>query len=324
MSVLWWIFAASYIGHIVPLLFLLTLRLSRNKRLIVQTVLSIAAVYVSIEMSILLLIFTYVHAFIRTLDWTDRYAVASVIFLLVDWLSPPATQSLYMVLFPLVFLVWQRNLYFRRDYKRIFVTLGAGLGIGLALSLVIRVIKELLFGNIVSWITPFFLWIGGWFAGIELDPTDRVNRFIIPENPNLDEETAVQETFFESASNQNMLMFFLFAGAILLAILLFFYLRRKQEIHEALVIPKQATETVSQEKRIVRTASQVYLLELGRRLERERPRRQEETFRDWLNRIDFVEGEQYATWLEAAEYGAKEAPSSVTSSFEAEINRLTK
>ncbi|MGA9467698.1 MAG: hypothetical protein WBV10_08710, partial [Exiguobacterium marinum] len=67
MRWLWWVFSAFYIGHVFPLLFLLTLRLPRNIQLIVQTVMSIGALYFSYEMSILLLAFTYVHAFIRTL-----------------------------------------------------------------------------------------------------------------------------------------------------------------------------------------------------------------------------------------------------------------
>ncbi|WP_215141174.1 hypothetical protein [Exiguobacterium qingdaonense] len=315
MRWLWWVFAAFYIGHVFPLLFLLTLRIPRNTQLIVQTVMSISALYFSYEMSLVLLVFTYVHAFIRTLDWTDRYAMASVLFLVADWLFPPASQPLAMVLFPFIFLIWQRNLYYRRDYKRMVMMLVLGLGIGLTLSLIIRTIKELLFGNLVAWISPFLLWMGSWFDGIELDPNDRVNRFLIPDNPNLDAETVAQETLLESASNNSFFFIGIFVVLLMLGVGLFFYLQKRKDIQEDGLIPRSIHHPTLSDKRIVRSPRQIQLLETGRKLEQRHPRLREETVTDWLKRIEFTNYRLYAEWLEAAEYGDKEAPQDINDSF---------
>lgn len=324
MRWLWWVFAAFYIGHVFPLLFLLTLRLPRNTQLIVQTIMSVGALYFSYEISILLLIFTYVHAFIRTLDWTDRYAMASVLFLVADWLFPPASQSLAMVLFPFIFLIWQRNLYYRRDYKRMVTMLTVGLGIGLTVSLVIRTIKELLFGNVVAWITPFFLWIGSWFDGIVLDPNDRVNRFLVPDNPNLDAETVAQETLLESASNNSLFYIGVFVIILLLGVGLFFYLQKRKDIQEDGMIPRSIHHPTLSDKRIIRSPRQIRLLETGRKLEQHYPRLQEETVAEWLQRIEFTDYRLYADWLEAAEYGDKEAPQAISDSFERLVEQVKK
>lgn len=322
MRWLWWVFAACYIGHVFPLLFLLTLRFSRNTQLIVQTLISIAALYFSYEMSILLLIFTYVHAFIRTLDWTDRYAMASVLFLVADWLFPPATQSLAMVLFPFIFLIWQRNLYYRRDYKRMVTMLALGLGIGLVVSLIIRTIKELLFGNVIAWISPFFLWIGSWFDGIVLDPNDRVNRFLVPDNPNLDADTLSQETLFESASNESLFFIGVFVAILLIGVFLFFYLQKRKDIQEDGMIPKSIHHPTLSDKRMVRSPRQIQLLETGRKLEHHHPRLREETVFEWLERIEFTNHSLYAEWLEAAEYGDKEAPQEINDSFKRLVEQV--
>lgn len=324
MRWLWWVFAAFYIGHVFPLLFLLTLRLPRNTQLIVQTVMSIGALYFSYEMSILLLVFTYVHAFIRTLDWTDRYAMASVLFLVADWLFPPATQPLAMVLFPFIFLIWQRNLYYRRDYKRMVTMLVLGLGIGLAVSLILRTIKELLFGNVIAWISPFFLWIGSWFDGIVLDPNDRVNRILVPDNPNIDAETVSQETLLETASNESLFFIGIFVVTLLIGVGLFFYLQKRKDIQEGGMIPKSIHHPTLSDKRIVRSPRQIQLLETGRKLEQLQPRLREETVSDWLQRIEFTDHTLYAEWLEAAEYGDKEAPKDVNESFERLVTQLKK
>ncbi|WP_214817616.1 MULTISPECIES: hypothetical protein [unclassified Exiguobacterium] len=324
MRWLWWVFSAFYIGHVFPLLFLLTLRLPRNTQLIVQTVMSIGALYFSYEMSILLLVFTYVHAFIRTLDWTDRYAMASVLFLVADWLFPPATQPLAMVLFPFIFLIWQRNLYYRRDYKRMVTMLVLGLGIGLAVSLILRTIKELLFGNVIAWISPFFLWIGSWFDGIVLDPNDRVNRILVPDNPNIDAETVSQETLLETASNESLFFIGIFVVTLLIGVGLFFYLQKRKDIQEGGMIPKSIHHPTLSDKRIVRSPRQIQLLETGRKLEQLQPRLREETVSDWLQRIEFTDHTLYAEWLEAAEYGDKEAPKDVNESFERLVTQLKK
>lgn len=324
MRWLWWVFAAFYIGHVYPLLFLTTLRLSRNVQLIVQTLLSVGALYFSYEMSILLLLFTYVHAFIRTLDWTDRYAMASILFLITDWLFPPATQPLAMVAFPFLFLIWQRNLYYRRDYKRMVTTLFAGLGLGLLAALLIRTVKELLFGNVILWIRPFFLWIGSWFDGIVLDPNDRVNRFLMPSNPNLDGETMSQETLLESASNETLFLIGFFLFALVIGVVLFVYLQKRRDIHEELIIPVRKRLQTESEKRVVRSPRHVRLLETARKLERSHPRKREETVSDWLMRIRFIDYATYAEWLEAAEYGEKEAPQDVTESFERHVTQMKK
>lgn len=324
MRWLWWVFASFYIGHVYPLIFVATLRIPRNAQLIVQTLLSVGALYFSYEMSMLLLLFTYVHAFIRTLDWTDRYAIASVLFLITDWLFPPASQPLAMVIFPLLFLIWQRNLYYRRDYKRMVTMLIVGLGLGLVMAFFIRSIKELLFGDVISWIRPFFLWIGSWFDGIVLDPNDRVNRFLIPSNPNLDGDTLSRETLIESASNESLFLVGVFIVAILIAVFIYMYLRKRKDIHEDLTIPRQSHQPAESEKRIVRSPRQVRLLETGRKLERLYPRKREETARDWLKRIEFMNHSLYAEWLEAAEYGEKEAPTDVTDSFERHVKQLKK
>ncbi|MCT4784843.1 hypothetical protein ACFQO8_06550 [Exiguobacterium aestuarii] len=324
MRWLWWVFSAFYIGHVFPLLFLLTLRLPRNTQLIVQTVMSIGALYFSYEMSILLLVFTYVHAFIRTLDWTDRYAMASVLFLVADWLFPPATQPLAMVLFPFIFLIWQRNLYYRRDYKRMVTMLVLGLGIGLAVSLILRTIKELLFGNVIAWISHFFLWVGSWFDGIVLDPNDRVNRILVPDNPNIDAETVSQETLLETASNESLFFIGIFVVTLLIGVGLFFYLQKRKDIQEGGMIPKSIHHPTLSDKRIVRSPRQIQLLETGRKLEQLQPRLREETVSDWLQRIEFTDHTLYAEWLEAAEYGDKEAPKDVNESFERLVTQLKK
>lgn len=324
MKWLWWLFAAFYVGHVFPLLFLLTLRLPRNWQLGVQTALSITALWFSYEMSITLLLFTFAHAFIRTLDWTDRYAIASVLFLIVDWLFPPASQPLLMIVFPFLFLFWQRSLYYRRDYKRMLSTLAVGLAVGFGLAFVIRTVKELLFGDLVAWIRPFLLWIGGWFDGVTLDPSDRVNRFIIPDNPNLDAETLSNETLLESATNQSYALTVFFIVLLILGILLFFYLQKRKDIQEVLSVPKKVHQTARTERRLTRTPRHVRLLDAGRRLEQTHPRYREETVYEWLERIDFTDGSLFASWLEAAEYGEKEAPTPVVEAFERYVKQVLK
>ncbi|TCI59289.1 hypothetical protein [Exiguobacterium sp. SH3S1] len=324
MNWLWWSFAAFYVGHVYPLVFLLTLRLPRNWQLGVQTLLSIGALWFSYEMSITLLLFTYAHAFIRTLDWTDRYAIASVLFLITDWLFPPAEQPLLMIVFPFLFLFWQRSLYYRRDYKRMLSTLVVGLAVGLGLAFVIRTVKELLFGDLITWIRPFLLWIGGWFDGITLDPSDRVNRFMIPDNPNLDAETIANETLLESAKNQSSALVIFFIVLLVGGVLLFFYLQKRKDIQEVLSVPKKAHQTARTERRLTRTPRDVRLLEAGRRLEQVHPRHREETAHEWLERIDFTDGSLFASWLEAAEYGEKEAPTTVVEAFERHVKHVLK
>ncbi|MGA9468826.1 MAG: hypothetical protein WBV10_14475, partial [Exiguobacterium marinum] len=227
-----------------------------------------------------------------------------------------------MVLFPFIFLIWQRNLYYRRDYKRMVTMLVLGLGIGLAVSLVIRTIKELLFGNVVAWISPFFLWIGSWFDGIVLDPNDRVNRFLVPDNPNLDAETVAQETLLESASGNSLFYIGVFVVILLIGVGLFFYLQKRKDIQEGGLIPRSIHHPTLSDKRIVRSPRQIQLLETGRRLEQQYPRLREETVADWLQRIEFTDHTLYAGWLEAAEYGDKEAPRDVNESFERLVTQL--
>lgn len=324
MNWLWWLFAAFYVGHVFPLLFLFTLRLPRNWQLGIQTVLSIGALWFSYEMSITLLLFTYVHAFIRTLDWTDRYAIASVLFLITDWLFPPASQPLTMIIFPFLFLFWQRSLYYRRVYKRMLSTLIIGLSVGLGLSLIVRTIKELLFGNLVAWIRPFLLWIGGWFDGITLDPSDRVNRFMVPDNPNIDSETISNEALLQSASTQSYALITFFLLLLLGGVVLFFYLQKRKEIQEGIFVPKKAHQTARTERRLTRSPRDIRLLEAGRQLEKTHPRHPEETVRDWLERIHFTDGGMFASWIEAAEYGEKEAPISVVEAFERHVKQVIK
>lgn len=324
MRLLWWVFAAFYVGHAFPLVFLLTLRLPRSWQLGVQTALSVTALLFSYEMSITLLLFTYVHAFIRTLDWTDRYAFASVCFLIADWLFPPASQPLAMIIFPLLFLFWQRSLYYRRDYKRMLSTLVAALGVGLGLAAIIRTIKELLFGNLVAWIEPILIWIGGWFDGINLDPTDRVNRILIPDNPNVDVETISTETLVESATNQALFLIVMFLVVLVGVIVLFIYLQRRKEIHEDVTVSKQPHQAADPVRRSTRAPRHIRLLDAGRRLEQVHPRLREETVSEWFARIGFTEGTSYATWLEAAEYGEKEAPTPIVEAFERHVTQTLK
>lgn len=324
MIVLWWIFAAFYVGHVFPLVFLFTLRLNRNGQLLAQTLLSVAALWFSYEMSILLLLFTYVHAFIRTLDWTDRYAIASVSFLVADWLLPPASQPLTMILFPFLFLFLQRSSYYRRDYKRMLLTLVISLTTGLMLAFVVRAIKEMLFGDLVAWVRPFLLWIGGWFDGIELDPSDRVNRFMVPDNPNLEADNVTGETLLETATNQGVFLIGFFVLLLAGGLFLFFYLRNRKEVHEGFSIPKPTHKTFTSEKRLLRSPKHIQLLDAGRRLEQAYPRQGEETVFEWLKRIEFVDGELFATWLEAAEYGEKEAPKPVVEDFEHKVTQAIK
>ncbi|WP_138859428.1 hypothetical protein [Exiguobacterium mexicanum] len=324
MRLLWWVFAAFYVGHVFPLVFLLTLRLPRNWQLGVQTALSIAALLFSYEMSITLLLFTYVHAFIRTLDWTDRYAIASVLFLIVDWLFPPASQPLAMIVFPFLFLFWQRSLYYRRDYKRMLSTLVVALGVGLGLAIIIRTIKELLFGNLVAWIQPILIWIGGWFDGVNLDPTDRVNRILVPDNPNIDAETISNETLLESATNQSLFLVVTFLVVLVSVIALFIYVQRRKEIHEDVTVPKQRHQAAASVRRSTRAPRHVRLLDAGRRLEQAHPRQREETVSEWFERIGFTEGSRFATWLEAAEYGEKEAPAPIVEAFERHVTQTLK
>lgn len=324
MKLLWWVFAAFYVGHVFPLVYLLTLRLPRNWQLGAQTVLSVAALYFSFEMSVTLLLFTYVHAFIRTLDWTDRYAIASVLFLIVDWLFPPASQPLAMIAFPFLFLFWQRSLYYRRDYKRMLAMLAVGLSIGLTIAVVLRTIKELLFGDLVAWVRPFLMWIAGWFDGFTLDPSDRVNRFMVPENPNLDAETLSNETFFETASNQTVVWISLFIFLLVIGVFLFIYLQKRKDVQEEAVVPRRAHVTHERTLRAVRTPKHVRLLDAGRRLEKAHPRFREETVHDWLTRIRFTDASLFATWLEAAEYGEKDAPAPIIESFEQHVKQLLK
>ncbi|MCT4794973.1 hypothetical protein [Exiguobacterium alkaliphilum] len=324
MKLLWWVFAAFYVGHIFPLVYLLTLRLPRNWQLGAQTALSVMALYFSFEMSVTLLLFTYVHAFIRTLDWTDRYAIASVLFLIVDWLFPPASQPLAMIAFPFLFLFWQRSLYYRRDYKRMLAMLAVGLSIGLTIAVVLRTIKELLFGDLVAWVRPFLMWIAGWFDGFTLDPSDRVNRFMVPENPNLDAETLSNETFFETASNQTVVWIALFIFLLVIGVFLFIYLQKRKDVQEEAVVPRRAHVTHERTLRAVRTPKHVRLLDAGRRLEKAHPRFREETVHDWLTRIRFTDASLFATWLEAAEYGEKDAPGPIIESFEQHVKQLLK
>lgn len=324
MKWLWWLFAACYVGHAFPLLFLLTLRLPRNWQIGVQTALSVVALWFSYEMSITLLLFTYVHAFIRTLDWTDRYAIASVLFLITDWLFPPASQPLLMIVFPFLFLFWQRSLYYRRDYKRMLSTLVLSLSVGLGLALIIRTVKELLFGDLVAWIRPFLLWIGGWFDGISLDPTDRVNRFMIPDNPNIDSETISNETLLETATTQSYMFALFFIILLVVGVLLFFYLQKRKEIQEILSVPKKTHQPTRKERRLTRTPRHVRLLDAGRMLEQMHPRHREETVHEWFERIDFTDGNLFANWLEAAEYGEKEAPTPIVEAFERHVKQVLK
>ncbi|MEW8968236.1 hypothetical protein [Exiguobacterium alkaliphilum] len=324
MKLLWWVFAAFYVGHIFPLVYLLTLRLPRNWQLGAQTALSVMALYFSFEKSVSLLLFTYVHAFIRTLDWTDRYAIASVLFLIVDWLFPPASQPLAMIAFPFLFLFWQRSLYYRRDYKRMLAMLAVGLSIGLTIAVVLRTIKELLFGDLVAWVRPFLMWIAGWFDGFTLDPSDRVNRFMVPENPNLDAETLSNETFFETASNQTVVWIALFIFLLVIGVFLFIYLQKRKDVQEEAVVPRRAHVTHERTLRAVRTPKHVRLLDAGRRLEKAHPRFREETVHDWLTRIRFTDASLFATWLEAAEYGEKDAPAPIIESFEQHVKQLLK
>lgn len=324
MKLLWWVFAAFYVGHIFPLVYLLTLRLPRNWQLGAQTALSVMALYFSFEMSVTLLLFTYVHAFIRTLDWTDRYAIASVLFLIVDWLFPPASQPLAMIAFPFLFLFWQRSLYYRRDYKRMLAMLAVGLSIGLTIAVVLRTIKELLFGDLVAWVRPFLMWIAGWFDGFTLDPSDRVNRFMVPENPNLDAETLSNETFFETASNQTVVWIALFIFLLVIGVFLFIYLQKRKDVQEEAVVSRRAHVTHERTLRAVRTPKHVRLLDAGRRLEKAHPRFREETVHDWLTRIRFTDASLFATWLEAAEYGEKDAPAPIIESFEQHVKQLLK
>lgn len=324
MRLLWWVFAAFYVGHAFPLVFLLTLRLPRNWQLGVQTALSIAALWFSYEMSVTLLLFTYVHAFIRTLDWTDRYAIASVLFLIVDWLFPPASQPLAMIVFPFLFLFWQRSLYYRRDYKRMLSTLVVAIAIGLGLAVVIRTIKELLFGNLVAWIRPIFVWIGGWFDGFNLDPTDRVNRILVPDNPNIDAETISNETLLESATNQSLFLILAFLVLLVGLVALFIYLQRRKEIQEDVTVPKQRHQAADAGRRVTRAPRHVRLLDAGRRLEQAHPRHREETVMEWFKRIGFSEGSRFAVWLEAAEYGEKEAPIPIVEAFERHVTQTLK
>ena len=324
MKLLWWVFAAFYVGHVFPLVYLFTLRFPRNWQLGAQTALSVMALYFSFEMSVTLLLFTYVHAFIRTLDWTDRYAIASVLFLIVDWLFPPASQPLAMIAFPFLFLFWQRSLYYRRDYKRMLTMLAAGLSIGLTIAVVLRTIKELLFGDLVAWVRPFLMWIAGWFDGFTLDPSDRVNRFMVPDNPNLDEETLANETFFETASNQTGLWIAVFILLLVLGVFLFIYLQKRKDVQEEAVVPKRAHVPHDRMLRSVRTPKHVRLLDAGRRLEKAHPRFREETVYDWLTRIRFNDAALFASWLEAAEYGEKDAPAPIIESFEQHVKQLLK
>ncbi|WP_047375959.1 hypothetical protein [Exiguobacterium sp. ZOR0005] len=324
MKWLWWVFAAFYVGHVFPLVYLFTLRLPRNWQLVTQTALSVAALFFSYEMSITLLLFTYVHAFIRTLDWTDRYAIASVLFLIVDWLFPPASQPLAMIAFPFLFLFWQRSLYYRRDYKRMLSMLFIGLTVGLVLALLLRTVKELLFGDLVAWVSPFLMWLGGWFDGITLDPSDRVNRFMVPDNPNLDAETMTNETFFETVSNQSMLVLGFFIILLIAGIALFFYLRKRNEVQEDAVVPRHAHTPHTRASRAVRTPKHVQLLDAGRRLEKAHPRHREETASDWLTRIRFTDAPLFASWLEAAEYGEKDAPGPIVEAFEQHVKQVLK
>lgn len=324
MRWLWWVFATFYIGHVFPLIFLTTLRLPRNVQLIVQVVLSIGALYFSYEMSLLLLLFTFVHAFLRTLDWTDRYALASGLFLLIDWLFPPASQPLTMVAFPFLFLIWRRSLYYRRDYKRMVSTLLVGLGLGLATAMMIRTVKELIFGDFIAWIRPFFIWFGGWFDGIVVDQEDRVNRFRIPSNPNLDGETIAQETLLESASNESLFLIGFFLTTLFIGVALFIYLQKRKEVQDSIVLPKRTGQRSESDKRVVRSPRHIRLLETGRRLERAHPRNRQETAHDWLERINFTDHAFYAQWLEAAEYGEKDAPQDVIESFGRRVEQRIK
>jgi len=166
MSALFWIFTATLYREdaiwILPLA-LVTLLKNRNVRVGVGLAYASAYAFHSISGALILLLFVSLSAMVETFEGAYRYFLSAcailVICLLLPGLMPPALSFMLASLLGIL-PFFRRHLVEWRRISVVLLTLGTA---AFAMALIVRLIKESLFGDVAAWFRPLLVEFGSLF-----------------------------------------------------------------------------------------------------------------------------------------------------------------
>ncbi|WP_026828255.1 hypothetical protein [Exiguobacterium artemiae] len=305
--ILWWILVISLLhAPLVILIFpLLAVIPARTVRIGLQLAAAISFLSVSPLISILLLLVIALGTWLETVDQPYKFAISATgltgLCLLFPGLSPPLGAYLLLgLLWGIPFL--RQHLV---EWRRIIAGISLFLGVSLVLVILIRLLKEALFGSVANLTRPALEAFGSLFT------------WTLPLAEQIDQKTrsnttglaniAPQESL-KAASMSSDTLFYLNMAGIILAILvvgLTFYLIRKRQVVSAEAEPVVRT-TVAKQPAPIKKHSQHPLLKIASQLEQAFPRRHEETTVEWLTRIEFPEAVAHARLLDGIEFSRSE------------------
>ncbi|MGX8177235.1 hypothetical protein ACWS7L_07055 [Exiguobacterium artemiae] len=305
--ILWWILIISLLpAPLVILIFpLLAAIPARNIRIGLQLAAAIAFLFVSPLISMLLLLAIAFGAGLETVDYPYKFAISATgmtgLCLLFPGLSPPlGTYLLLGLLWAIPFL--RQHLV---EWRRIIANVSLFLGGSLVLVILIRLLKETLFGSVANLTRPALEAFGSLFT------------WTLPLAERIDQKTAKNTTDvaniapqkrLEAANMSSDTLFYLNMAGIVLAILavgITFYLIRKRQVITTEAEPV-VRMTVTKQPPPVKKHSQHPLLKIASQLEQAFPRRHDETTVEWLTRIEFPEAASHARLLDGIEFSRSE------------------
>lgn len=305
--ILWWILVISLLqAPLIILMFpLLVAILARNIRIGLQLVAAVSFLLISPLISILLLLAIALGTWLETVDQPYKFAISATgltgLFLLFPGLSPPLGAYLLLgLLWAIPFL--RQHLV---EWRRITTAVSLFLGISLVLVIVIRLLKEALFGSVANLTRPALEAFGSLFT------------WTLPLAEQIDQKTGANATdlsniapqeSLKAASMSSATLFYLNTAGIVLAILavgITFYLIRKRQVVSTEAEPV-VRMTGAKQPAPIKKHSQHPLLKIASQLEQAFPRRHEETTVEWLTRIEFPEAVAHAHLLDGIEFSRSE------------------
>ncbi|WP_114570828.1 G protein-coupled receptor family protein [Exiguobacterium flavidum] len=324
MSALFWLFTATlYRENAIWVLPLVLVTLIKNRNVRVGVALAYASAYGfhSIPGALILLLFVSWSAMVETFEGAYRYFLSAcavlIICLILPGLMPPVLSFVLASLLG-VLPFFRRHLVEWRRISLVLLTLGTA---SFAAALLIRLIKETLFGDVAAWFRPLLVEFGSLFLWT-VPLSERVDR---QGGQSIDvDNVATLDAAAQASTRTADSSLWLMAGTIIVAVLVIatlMWIRRRQTVGEEKLDRYERAVKVPLRKK---TRSHHPLLKVASQLEETFPREKNETTYEWLRRIGFPDGKEHARLIDAIEFSPSEPAYDVQSFRQLVMQQISK
>lgn len=306
MSALFWVFTATLYREdaiwILPLALVILLK-NRNVRVGVALAYASAYAFHSISGALILLLFVSLSAIVETFEGAYRYFLSAcailLICLILPGLMPPALSFILASLLGLI-PFFRRHLVEWRRISLVLLTLGTA---AFAAALLIRLIKESLFGDVAAWFRPLLVEFGSlflWTVPLS-EQVDRKGGQSIDIDNVAPIDAAAQTT---AQATDSSLWLMIGAGVVAVLVMATLgWIRKRQTVGEEKSERYERAVKVPLRKKV---RSRHPLLKVASQLEETFPREKNETTYEWLGRIGFPDGHEHARLIDAIEFSSSE------------------